>query len=70
MVADAQKVPPSVIATATSIPPNVTATAAKIPASVIATATTYSTQLANAQKFAPELHRDPGQPGAVHQAAG
>src|SRR6185312_14223845 len=55
VVADAQKVPPSVIATAQSIPPNVTATAAKIPPAVIATATTYSTQLANAQKFAPEL---------------
>jgi MFS family permease len=55
VVADAQKVPPSVIATAAAIPPTVTATAAKIPASVITTATTYSTQLANAQKFAPEL---------------
>ena len=55
VVADAQKVPPSVIATATAIPANVTATAAKIPANVIATATTYSTQLANAQKFQPEL---------------
>ena len=55
IVADAQKVPKPVIATAAAIPPNVTATAAKIPASVIATATTYSTQLANAQKFAPEL---------------
>ena len=55
VVADAQKVPPAVIATAQSIPPAVTATAAKIPASVITTATTYSTQLANAQKFAPEL---------------
>ena len=32
-----------------------TATAAKIPPAVIATATTDSTQLANAQKFAPEL---------------
>jgi MFS family permease len=55
VVADAQKVPPSVIATAQAIPPTVTATAAKIPASVLTTATTYSTQLANAQKFAPEL---------------
>jgi MFS family permease len=55
VVADAQKVPPSVIATATSIPPNVTATAAKIPPAVIATATKYSVQLANAQKFQPEL---------------
>ena len=32
-----------------------TATAAKIPPAVIATATAYSVQLANAQKFAPEL---------------
>jgi MFS family permease len=55
IVADAQKVPPSVIATATAIPPNVTATAGKIPPAVIATATKYSVQLANAQKFAPEL---------------
>ncbi len=55
VVADAQKVPPSVIATAAAIPPTVTATAAKIPPAVIATATTYSVQLANAQKFAPEL---------------
>jgi hypothetical protein len=66
VVADAQKVPPSVIATASSIPPTVTATAAaipptvtataaKIPAAVIATATTDSVQLANAQKFTPEL---------------
>jgi hypothetical protein len=44
VVADAQKVPPTVIATAAAIPP-----------AVIATATTYSVQLANAQKFAPEL---------------
>jgi hypothetical protein len=55
VVADAKKVPPSVVATATAIPPAVTATAAKIPPAVIATATTYSVQLANAQKFAPEL---------------
>ena len=55
VVADAKKVPPAVTATAVKIPPNVTATAAKIPASVLSTASTYSTQLANAQKFAPEL---------------
>jgi hypothetical protein len=55
VVADAKKVPPAVIATASSIPANVTATAAKIPPAVIATATTDSVQLANAQKFAPEL---------------
>ncbi|HJY71360.1 MAG TPA: MFS transporter, partial [Streptosporangiaceae bacterium] len=44
VVAAAQKVPPSVIATAQSIPP-----------SVLATAQANATQLANAQKFAPEL---------------
>jgi MFS transporter, ACS family, D-galactonate transporter len=55
VVADAQKVPPSVIATATSIPPVAEAAEAKIPPSVLVTAATYSTQLANAQKFAPEL---------------
>jgi MFS family permease len=55
VVADAQKVPAAVIATAQAIPANVTATAAKIPPAVTATATTYSVQLANAQKFAPEL---------------
>ena len=55
VVAAAQKVPPAVVATATSIPANVTATAAKIPPSVLATAQANATQLANAQKFAPEL---------------
>jgi ACS family D-galactonate transporter-like MFS transporter len=55
VVAAARKVPPSVVATAASIPPNVTATAAKIPPSVLATAQRYGTQLANAQRFAPEL---------------
>jgi len=54
-VAAAQKVPPSVVATAQSIPPTVLATAAKIPPSVLATVKTDATQLANAQKFAPEL---------------
>jgi MFS family permease len=46
---------PDVVATAQKIPPNVIATAQKIPPSVIATAKTDSVQLANAQKFAPEL---------------
>ncbi|MFY9778508.1 MAG: MFS transporter [Trebonia sp.] len=55
VVADAQKVPPTVLATAAAIPPTVTVTAAKIPPSVLTTAATYSTQLANAVKFAPEL---------------
>jgi len=46
---------PTIVATAQSIPPNVIATAQKIPAPVLATASTDATQLANAQKFAPEL---------------
>ena len=68
VVAAAQKVPPAVVATAQSIPPNVLATAQKIPPPVLATAQADATQLANAQKFAPELRGDPGQPGAVRQA--
>ncbi|HEX4396799.1 MAG TPA: MFS transporter [Trebonia sp.] len=44
VVAAAQKVPPSVVATAQSIPPT-----------ILATAQANATQLANAQKFAPEL---------------
>jgi MFS family permease len=44
-----------IIATAQSIPTPVIAAAQAIPSSVIATATQYSTQLGNAQKFAPEL---------------
>ncbi len=55
VVAAARKVPPAVVATAQSIPPNVLATAQKIPAPVLATAQADATQLANAQKFAPEL---------------
>jgi MFS family permease len=55
VVAEAQKVPSTVLATAAAIPPTVTATAAKIPPAVIATATTDQVQLANAQKFQPEL---------------
>ena len=55
VVAAAQKVPASVVATAQSIPPTVVATAQKIPPSVLATAQADATQLANAQKFAPEL---------------
>jgi Major Facilitator Superfamily len=54
-VAAAQKVPPSVVATAQSIPPTVLATAQRIPATVLATAQANATQLANAQRFAPEL---------------
>jgi hypothetical protein len=45
----------AIVATAQSIPPNVLATAGKIPPSVLATAKANATQLANAQKFAPEL---------------
>jgi ACS family D-galactonate transporter-like MFS transporter len=44
VVAAAQKVPPAVVATATSIPPT-----------VVATAQANAAQIANAQKFAPEL---------------
>jgi MFS family permease len=46
---------PTIVATAQSIPPNVLATAQKIPGPVLATAQANATQLANAQKFAPEL---------------
>ena len=46
---------PAVVAAAQKTPPSVIATAQKIPPSVIATAKANSTQLANAQKFAPEL---------------
>ncbi len=70
VVAAAQKVPPSVIATAQSIPPNVLATAQKIPPSVIATATTDATQLANAQKFAPELAVIQAHPALFTKLAG
>jgi MFS family permease len=46
---------PAVVAAAQKTPPSVIATAQKIPPSVIATAQANATQLANAQKFAPEL---------------
>jgi MFS family permease len=46
---------PAVVATAQKIPPAVLATAKKIPPAVVATAQTHATQLANAQRFAPEL---------------
>jgi MFS family permease len=46
---------PDVVATAQKIPPNIIATAQKIPANVLTIAKTDSVQLANAQKFAPEL---------------
>jgi MFS family permease len=55
VVAAAQKIPPSVIAAAKATPPSVIGTATKIPPSVLATAKADSTQIANAQKFAPEL---------------
>ena len=55
VVAAAQKVPAPVIATAQKIPPNITATAQKIPPDVLAIVQKDGTQLANAQKFAPEL---------------
>jgi MFS family permease len=46
---------PTIVATAQKIPPNVLATVQKIPPSVLASAQANATQLANAQKFAPEL---------------
>src|SRR5579859_8013116 len=46
---------PDVVATAQKIPPNIIATAQKIPPNVLTIAKTDSVQLANAQKFAPEL---------------
>jgi MFS transporter, ACS family, D-galactonate transporter len=44
-----------VVATAQKIPPNVIATAGKIPPNVLTIVKTHSVQLANAQKFAPQL---------------
>ena len=46
---------PDVVATAQKIPPNVLASAQKIPPSVLTIAKNDSVQLANAQKFAPQL---------------
>jgi hypothetical protein len=46
---------PDVVATAQKIPPNVLASAQKIPPDVLTIVKTDSVQLANAQKFAPEL---------------
>jgi ACS family D-galactonate transporter-like MFS transporter len=46
---------PTIVAAAQKVPPNVIATAQKIPPAVLTTAQTDTTQLANAQKFAPEL---------------
>jgi MFS family permease len=46
---------PTVVAAAQKVPPSVVATAASIPPAVLATAKADATQLANAQKFAPEL---------------
>ena len=46
---------PDIVATAQKIPPNVIATAGKIPPTVLAIAKNDGVQLANAQKFAPEL---------------
>jgi MFS family permease len=69
VVAAAQKVPPSAIAAAQSIPPAVTATAQKIPPDVLAIAQKDSTQLANAQKFAPELKVIQAHPALFTQLA-
>jgi ACS family D-galactonate transporter-like MFS transporter len=46
---------PDIVATAQKIPPSVIATAGKIPPDVIAIAKKDTVQLANAQKFAPQL---------------
>jgi ACS family D-galactonate transporter-like MFS transporter len=46
---------PAVVAAAQKVPPPVVATAQSIPLGVLATAQANATQLANAQKFAPEL---------------
>jgi MFS family permease len=46
---------PDVVATAQKIPPNVLASAQKIPPNVLTIVKTDAVQLANAQKFAPEL---------------
>jgi MFS family permease len=46
---------PDVVATAQKIPPNVLASAGKIPPNVLTIVKTDSVQLANAQKFAPQL---------------
>ena len=46
---------PAVVAAAQKVPPPVVATAQSIPPTVLATAQANATQLANAQKFAPEL---------------
>ena len=60
---------PDVVATAQKIPPNVIATAQKIPPSVLATAKADSVQLANAQKFAPELRVIQANPALFGQLA-
>src|SRR5580700_4435140 len=57
-LAAAQSIPPNVLATAQQLQknhPEVLAAAQKIPPAVLATAKADSVQLANAQKFAPEL---------------
>src|SRR5579859_6034181 len=57
-LAAAQSIPPNVLVTAQSLQknhPEVLAAAQKIPPAVLATAKADSVQLANAQKFAPEL---------------
>jgi MFS transporter, ACS family, D-galactonate transporter len=57
-LAAAQSIPPNVLATAQDLQknhPEVLAAAQKIPPAVLATAKADSVQLANAQKFAPEL---------------
>ena len=55
VLADAQQVPPAILTTAQSIPPTITATLNKIPSSVLLTVQSFPTQLADAQRLAPEL---------------
>jgi MFS family permease len=61
---------PTVVAAAQKVPPSVIATAGKIPPSVLATASTDATQLANAQKFAPELAVIQANPALFTKLAG
>jgi ACS family D-galactonate transporter-like MFS transporter len=61
---------PAVVATAQKIPPSVIADAQKVPPSVIALAQKDSVQLANAQKFQPELAVIQANPALFTKLAG
>ena len=60
---------PAVVATAEKVPPTVLATAAKVPPTVLATASRLGPQLADAQKFAPELAVIEGHPALFTKLA-